>query len=141
MAGSTTTVCSRRWKDAAKSARSGQKTWSSDCDSAHLAFASAPALSRNAENRSGEHGFRSGRSRSRASLSPSGSDNIRAEPEFLTANQRSYLGSRLSLERGRTDPLFRSSLKSGGSRAAIPPALSNSGGCKHFPETARTVPV
>ena len=106
-------------------ARSGQKTWSSDCDSAHVAFASAPALSRSAENGSGEHGFRSGRSRSRAPLSPSDSDNISAEPEILDRESAVIRGSRLSLERGRTDPLFRSSLKSTRGTAGIASALND----------------
>src|SRR5438132_12104639 len=125
MARSAKTIRSRRWKDAAKSGRSSRKTWSSDCDAPDLAFASASALSRSAENGSGEHGFRSGRSRSRASLSLSDSDNMSAEPEILNRKSAVIRGSRLSLERGRTDPLFRSSLKSGKSTAGIASALND----------------
>jgi len=50
-----------------------------------------------------------------------------AEPEILNRESAVQRGSRLSLERGRTDPLFRSSLKSSRSTAAIPPALSDNG--------------
>jgi hypothetical protein len=50
-----------------------------------------------------------------------------AEPEILNRESAVIRGSRLSLERGRTDPLFRSSLKSTRSTAAIPPALSDNG--------------
>ena len=50
-----------------------------------------------------------------------------AEPEILNRESAVIRGSRLSLERGRTDPLFRSSLKSSRSTAAIPSALSNNG--------------
>src|SRR6266550_1714844 len=127
MAGSATTVRCRRWQDAAKSGRSGRKTWSSDSDSANVAFASASALPRSIENGSGEHGFRPGRSRSRASLSLSDSDNMSAEPEILNRESAVIRGSRLSLERGRTDPLFRSSLKSSRSTAAIASALNDNG--------------
>src|SRR5437588_1622890 len=127
MAGSATTVCCRRRKDAIKSGRSGRKTWSSDCDSANVAFASASALSRSAENGSGEHGFRSGRSRSRASLSLSDSDNISADPDILNRESAVIRGSRLSLERGRRDPLFRSSLKSSRRTVGIAAALNDTG--------------
>src|SRR6266550_978728 len=127
MAGSATTVRSRRWKDATKSGRSGRKTWSSDSDSANLAFASASALSRSAENGSGEHGFRSGRSRSRASLSLSDFDNMSAEPEILKRESAVIRGSRLPLERGRPDSLFRSSLKSTRSTVGIASALKDNG--------------
>src|ERR1700688_4712351 len=127
MAGSATTVRSRRWKNATKSGGSGAETWSSDSDSANVAFASASALSRSAENGSGEHGFRSGRSRSRASLSLSDSDNMSAEPEILNCESAVIGGSRLSLERGRTDPLFRSSLKSSRRTAGIASALNDNG--------------
>src|SRR6266446_8486045 len=99
MAGSATTVRGRRWKDATKSGRSRDQTWSSDRDAPDLAFASASPLSRGAENGSGEHRFRSGRSRSRASLSLSGSDNMSAEPEILNREAAVIRGSRLSLER------------------------------------------
>src|SRR6266403_447011 len=125
MARGAAAVRSRRWKDATKSGRSGRKTWSSDCDSANVAFASASALSRSAENGSGEHGFRSGRSRSRASLSLSDSDNMSAEPEILNRESADVRGSRLPLERDRTDPLFRSSLKSSRRTAEIASALND----------------
>src|SRR5205807_6587127 len=127
MVRSATTVRSRRWKDATKSGRSGRKTWSSDSDSANVAFASASALSRSAENGSGEHGFRSGRGRSRASLSLSDSDNMSAEPEILNRESAVIRGSRLPLERDRTDPLFRSSLKSSRRTAGIASALNDNG--------------
>src|SRR6266550_4048095 len=127
MAGSATTVRCRRWQDAAKSGRSGRKTWSSDSDSANVAFASASALSRSAEDGSGEHCFRPGRSRSRAPLSLSGSDNMSAEPEILNRESAVIRGSRLSLERGRTDPLFRSSLKSSRRTVGIASTLSDNG--------------
>src|SRR5713101_5572171 len=127
MARSAKTIRSRRWKDAAKSGRSGRKTWSSDCDSANVAFASASALSRSAENGSGEHRFRSDRSRSRASLSLSDSDNMSAEPEILNRESAVIRGSRLSLERDRTDPLFRSSLESIKSTVGIASALKDNG--------------
>src|SRR5438270_3347277 len=127
MAGSATTVRGRRWKDATKSGRSGRKTWSSDSDSANVAFASASALSRSAENGSGEHGFRSGRSRSRSSLSLSDSDNVSVEPEILNRESAVIRGSRLSFERGRTDPLFRSSLKSIRRTVGIASALKDNG--------------
>ena len=45
-----------------------------------------------------------------------------AEPEILDRQSAVIRGSRLSLERGRADPLFRSSLKSSRSTAALPPA-------------------
>src|SRR5438270_7145052 len=127
MAGSATTIRCRRWKDVTESGRSGRKTWSSDSDSAHLALASASALSRSAENGSGEHGFRSGRSRSRASLSLSDSDRMSAEPEIRNRESAIMRGSRLPLERDRTDPLFRSSLKSIRSTIGIASALSDNG--------------
>src|ERR1700686_472567 len=88
MAGSATTVRCRRGKDATKSGRSGRKTWSPDCASPNVGFASASALSRGAPNGSGEHRFRSGRSRSRASLSLSDSDKMSAEPEILNRTAR-----------------------------------------------------
>src|SRR6266705_6901517 len=50
-----------------------------------------------------------------------------AEPEILNRESAVIRGSRLSLERGRTDPLFRSSLKSSRRTAAIPPAPSDNG--------------
>jgi serine/threonine protein kinase/Flp pilus assembly protein TadD len=50
-----------------------------------------------------------------------------AKPEILNRESAVIRGSRLPLERGRTDPLFRSSLKSSRSTAAIPPALSDNG--------------
>src|SRR6266513_1158182 len=127
MARSATTVRSRRRKDAAKSGRSGRKTWSSDSDSAHLALASASALSRSAQNGSGEHGFRSGRSRSRASLSLSDSDRMSAEPEILNRESAVIRGPRLPLERDRADSLFRSSLKSIKSTVGIASALNDNG--------------
>src|SRR5438876_11581686 len=127
MVGSVKAVCCRRWKDATKSGRSGRKTGSSDSDSANVAFASASAISRSAENGSGEHGFRSGRSRSGASLSLSDSDNMSAEPEILNRESTVIRGSRLPLERDRTDPLFRSSLKSIKSTAGIASALNDNG--------------
>src|SRR5437016_12611059 len=127
MARSAKAVRGRRWQDATKSGRSGRKTWSSDSDSANVAFASASALSRSAENGSGKHRFRSGRSRSRASLSLSDSDNMSAEPEILNRESAVIRGSRPPLERDRTDPLFRSSLKSSRSAAGIASALSDNG--------------
>src|SRR5882724_5038457 len=127
MARSATTVRRRRRQDAAESRRSRGQTWSSDSDSANVAFAFASALSRSAENGSGEHRFRSGRSRSRASLSLSGSDNVSAEPEILNRESVVIRGSRLPLERDRTDSLFRSNLKSSGSAERIASALSDNG--------------
>src|SRR5437868_7038063 len=127
MARSAKAVRSRRWKDATKSGRSGRETGSSDCDSANVAFASASALSRSAENGSGEHGFRSGRSRSRASLSLSDSDRMSAEPEILSRESAVIRGSGLSLERDRTDSLFRSSFKSSRSTVGIASALNDNG--------------
>src|SRR6266849_4138274 len=127
MARSAKAVRCRRRAEAAKSGRSGRKTWSSDCDAPDLAFASASALSRSAENGSGEHGFRSGRSRSRASLSLSDSDNMSAEPEILNRESAVIRGSRLPLERDRTDPLFRSSLKSIRSTVGIASAPNDNG--------------
>src|SRR2546430_854222 len=125
MAGSTTTVRSRRWKNATESRRSGAETWSSDCDSANVAFAPASALSRGAPNGSGEHRFRSSRCRSRAPLSLSDSDNMSAEPEILNRESAVIRGSRLSLERDRTDPLFRSNLKSTRSIVGTASALND----------------
>src|SRR5258708_21768580 len=127
MARSAKAVRCRRWKDATKSGRSGSKSWSSDCGSANVAFASASALSRSAENGSGEYGFRSGRSRSRTSLSLSDSDRMSAKPEILNRESAVIRGSRLRLERGRTDPLFRSSLKSSRRTAGIASALNDNG--------------
>src|SRR6266446_1094723 len=118
--------CWRR-QDAAESRRSRGQTWSSDRDVAHLALAAAPALSRSAENGSGEHGFRSGRSRSRASLSLSDSDSMSVGPEILNRESAVIRGSRLPLERDRTDPLFRSSLKSIKSTVGIASALNDNG--------------
>ena len=48
-----------------------------------------------------------------------------AESEILNRESAVIRGSRLSLERGRTNPLFRSSSKSSKGAAAIPPALSD----------------
>src|SRR5205823_7454327 len=127
MAGSTTTVRSRRWKNATESRRSGAETWSSDCDSANVAFAPASALSRGAPNGSGEHRFRSSRCRSRASLSLSDSDNMSAELEILSRESAVIRGSRLPLERDRTDSLFRSSLKSSRRPVGIASALNDNG--------------
>src|SRR6266481_5146003 len=127
MARSAKAVRCRRRADAAQSGRSGRKTWSSDRDAADLAFAPASALPRSAEDGSGEHGFRSGRSRSRTSLSLSDSDNMSAEPEILNRESAVIRGSRLPLERDRTDPLFRSSLKSSRSAAGIASALNDNG--------------
>src|SRR5438552_2754224 len=126
MAGSATTVRGRRWKDATKSGRSRDQTWSSDRHAPDLALASAPALSRGAPNGSGEHGFRSGRCRSRASLSLSDSDDMSAEPEIPNRESAIIRGSRLSLERGTTDPLFRSSIRSSKGTTAIASALIDS---------------
>src|SRR4029079_10066105 len=50
-----------------------------------------------------------------------------SEPEILDRESAVMRGSRLSLERDRTDSLFRSSLKSGRRTAAIPPALNDNG--------------
>src|SRR6266567_5221943 len=127
MAGSVKAVCCRRRANATKSGRSGRKTWSSDCDSANVALASASALSRGAPNGSGEHGFRSGRSRSRASLSLSDYDNMSVEPEILNRESAVVRGSRLPLERGSADHLFRSSLKSSRSTVGIASALNDNG--------------
>src|SRR6266446_7022255 len=118
--------CWRR-QDAAESRRSRGQTWSPDRDPAYLALASASALSRSAENGSGEHGFRSGRSRSRASLSLSDSDSMSAEPEILNRESAVIRGSRLPLERDRADSLFRSSLKSSRRTAEIASALKDNG--------------
>src|SRR6266403_406602 len=119
----------RRWRrqDAAESRRSRGQTWSSDRDSANVAFASASALSRSAEDGSGEHRFRSGRSRSRASLPLPNSDRMSAEPEILNRESAVIRRSRLPLERDRTDPLFRSSLESTRSTAGIASALNDNG--------------
>src|SRR5437879_1299628 len=127
MARSAAAVRCWRRQDAAKSRRSGAETWSSDCDSAHVAFASASALSRGAPNGSGEHRFRSSRCRSRAPLSSSDSDNMSAEPEILNRESAVIRRSRLPLERGRTDSLFRSSLKSTRSTVGIASALNDNG--------------
>src|SRR6266480_710037 len=127
MARGVKAVCCRRRANATKSGRSGRKTWSSDCDSADLAFTSASALSRGAPNGSGEHRFRSSRCRSRAPLSLSDSDNMSAEPEILNRESAVIRGSRLSLERGRRDPLFRSSLKSSRRTVGIAAALNDTG--------------
>src|SRR5438046_4868150 len=48
-----------------------------------------------------------------------------AEPEILNRESAVIRGSRLSLERGRADPLFRSSLKSSRSTVAIASALND----------------
>src|SRR6266496_3960653 len=117
----------RQRTDAAKSRRSGAETWSSHRDAAHLALASASALSRSAEDGSGEHSVRSGRCRSRASLSLSNPYNMSAEPEILNRESAVIRGSRLSLERDRTDPLFRSSLKSSRRTVEIASALNDNG--------------
>src|SRR6266496_6114803 len=117
----------RQRTDAAKSRRSGAETWSSHRDAAHLALASASALSRSAEDGSGEHSVRSGRCRSRASVSLSDSDNMSAEPEILNRELAVIRGSRLSLERDRTDSLFRSSLKSSRRTVEIASALNDNG--------------
>src|SRR6266446_2678603 len=116
-----------RRQDATKSGRGGRKTWSSDSDSANVAFASAPALSRGTPSGSGEHRFRSGRSRSRASLSLSDSDGMSAEPEIVNRESTVIRGSTLSFERGRTDPLFRRSLKSSESTVGFASAPNDSG--------------
>jgi serine/threonine protein kinase/Flp pilus assembly protein TadD len=50
-----------------------------------------------------------------------------AEPEILNRESAVIRGSRLSLERDRTDPLFRSSLKSGRSTVGIASALNDNG--------------
>ena len=47
---------------------------------------------------------------------------MRVEPEILSGESAVIPGSRLSLERDRTDSLFRSSLKSSRSTAALPRA-------------------
>src|SRR4029077_6034730 len=47
--------------------------------------------------------------------------------KFLTANQRSYVDQGSPLERGRTDPLFRSSSKSTRSTVGITSALKDNG--------------
>src|ERR1700745_4316685 len=88
-----------------------------------MALASASALSRSVKDGSREHSFRSGRCRSRASLSLSDSDNMSAGPEILNRESAVTRESRLSLERGRTDALFRSSIKSSRSATAIASAL------------------
>src|SRR5438270_6201505 len=127
MAGSATTVRCRRGQDAAKSGRSRDQTWSSDRDAPDLAFASASALSQSIENGSGGHCFRSGRSRSGTSLSLSDSGSMSAEPEILNRESAVIRGLRLPLERGRTDPLFRSSLKSTRRTVGIASALNDNG--------------
>src|SRR4029077_11205886 len=55
------------------------------------------------------------------------SDNMSAEPEILNRELAVIRGSRLPLERGRTNLLFRSSLKSTRSTAGIASALSDNG--------------
>src|SRR2546427_1414002 len=50
-----------------------------------------------------------------------------AEPEILNRESAVIRGSRLSLERGRADPLFRSSLKSSRSTVGIASALNDNG--------------
>src|SRR6267154_277342 len=50
-----------------------------------------------------------------------------AEPEILNRESAVIRGSRLPLERGRTDPLFRSSLKSTRRTAEIASALNDNG--------------
>src|SRR6266404_1598660 len=50
-----------------------------------------------------------------------------AEPEILNRESAVIRGSRLPLERGRTDPLFRSSLKSSRRIAKIASALNDNG--------------
>src|SRR2546430_12824740 len=50
-----------------------------------------------------------------------------AEPEILNRESAVIRGPRLSLERGRTDPLFRSSLKSTRSIVGIASALNDNG--------------
>src|SRR2546430_13236073 len=50
-----------------------------------------------------------------------------AEPEILNRESAVIRGPRLSLERGRTDPLFRSSLKSSRSTVGIASALNDNG--------------
>src|SRR6266496_6682418 len=117
----------RQRTDAAKSRRSGAETWSSHRDAAHLALASASALSRSAEDGSGEHSVRSGRCRSRASVSLSDSNNMSAEPEILNRESAVIRGPRLPLERDRTDSLFRGSLKSSRRTVGIASALNDNG--------------
>src|SRR6266568_2574933 len=124
--GAAAVRCWRR-QDAAESRRSRGQTWSSNRDAAYLALAAAPALPRSIEEGSGQHRLRSGRCRSRASVSLSDSDNMSAEPEILNRESAVIRGSRLSLERGRTDPLFRSSLKSSGRTVGIASALNDNG--------------
>src|SRR5438128_2180110 len=50
-----------------------------------------------------------------------------AEPEILNRESAVIRGSRLSLERDRTDPLFRSSLKSSGRTVGIASTLNDNG--------------
>ena len=50
-----------------------------------------------------------------------------AEPEILNRESAVIRGSRLSFERGRTDPLFRSSLKSIRRTVGIASALKDNG--------------
>src|SRR5206468_295823 len=52
---------------------------------------------------------------------------LSAEPEILNRESAVIRGSRLSLERGRTDPLFRSSLKSSRRTVGIASALNDNG--------------
>src|SRR3954464_15203433 len=106
MARSLEAVCRGRWTDAAEPGRSGGETGSSDRDASDLVVAFASALSRSAEDGSGADSFGPGRSRSRASLSLSGSDRMSAEPENLNHDSAVIWKSRFPLERGRADPLF-----------------------------------
>ena len=50
-----------------------------------------------------------------------------AEPEILNRESAVIRGSRLSLERDTTDPLFRGSLKSSGRTVGIASALNDNG--------------
>src|SRR5882724_1973683 len=52
---------------------------------------------------------------------------LSTEPQSLNRESVVIRGSRLSLERGRTDPLFRSSLESTGRTAGIASALNDNG--------------
>src|SRR4051812_34311487 len=127
MARSPKAVRCRRREDAAKSARGCGQTRSSDHHAADVAFASASALPRSAANGSGEHRFRSSRDRSRAALSLPDSDRMSVEPEILNRASAVICGSRLPLERGRTNPLFRSSLKSSRRTVGITSAVNDNG--------------
>jgi len=68
----------------------------------------------------------------RASLSLSDSDNMSAEPEILNRESAVIRGSRLSLERGRTDPLFRSSLNLPKAQPGLHRLYATMGGCKQL---------